>query len=489
MLFEDLDGVDPELKCPICTHPWHGPTALACPECEQIFCRACIENHLTKQNRCYSCHTDLDVDRLRPAPRKLQAMSRTNVRVVCANRPNGFCWKGPWGQYEAHMASCPCDPAKLQYVGEVNEGLKCAICLDALRDPEACPHCKELFCHACIHRALHSDKSCPHCRGMLSEDTLAEAPKQIAAVLAGLKVKCPSGCGWEGPRDEASRHLSACDACDRTGTAGQPSLQDRPAASVPGTARGNAAAKSRTTATRSTAEPQATAASSSRLSRRATRMSRADGAPSLEPVLAVGQLVWWVLGSVAGRVGDAVLELLIAPHVAFELIAASTGAAATAALPGDWTRGARAARHCLVTTLWVVMLGALVSLHSVIGAMWVLSCPPLLQVLLEDEGSQSAPHAYAVVEAVKQCALGASKSAVEDTSSDFEAAGDLTQPPRGFYASEEFNQWIFGKLPPDEENLAPDLDELTLVEASVAFACGTILGAVIFSAARYAFSV
>jgi hypothetical protein len=207
MFFEDKSSIPSELCCGLCKEPWRPEMAVSCPKCEEIFCRACIDDHLTK-SPCPKCNQNVDPKDMRPAHRQLKSMA-ASTPVLCPNRPGG-CWKGPWGELETHLRSCSFDPAKIIFVDEAHPDLRCEVCLNTLRAPETCPRCQQLFCGACLRQSLQRESKCPHCRGELVEDLVQEAPRQVTSMLAKLRVSCITKCGWIGPRSEYDAHLPAC---------------------------------------------------------------------------------------------------------------------------------------------------------------------------------------------------------------------------------------------------------------------------------------
>jgi hypothetical protein len=208
MFFEDKSSIPVELCCGLCTQPWSPETAVACPKCDEIFCRACIDDHLAKSTTCPKCKLNADPTDMRRPHRQLKSMA-AHTPVLCPNRPGG-CWKGPWGELDSHLRACPYDPAKIVFVDEVLPDLQCEICINPLRAPEACPRCQQLFCGACLRQSLQREPKCPHCRGELVEDLVQEAPRQVTSMLAKLRVSCSTECGWVGPRSEYDTHLPAC---------------------------------------------------------------------------------------------------------------------------------------------------------------------------------------------------------------------------------------------------------------------------------------
>jgi Mg-chelatase subunit ChlD len=208
MFFEDKSSIPVELRCGVCAHPWWPETAIACPKCEEIFCRVCIEDHLAKSTTCPKCHAEVDPKDMQRPHRQLKSMA-ARTPVLCPNRPGG-CWKGPWGELETHLRACPFDPSKIVFVDEADPDLQCEVCLSTLRAPEKCPLCQQLFCGACLRQSLQRESKCPHCRRELVEDLVQEAPRQVTSMLAKLRVSCITNCGWTGPHSEYDAHLPAC---------------------------------------------------------------------------------------------------------------------------------------------------------------------------------------------------------------------------------------------------------------------------------------
>jgi tetratricopeptide (TPR) repeat protein len=209
MFFEDISSIPVELRCGVCAQPWWPETAVVCPkgDCEEIFCRACIEDHLAKSTTCPKCVGHVNLKDM-PPPHPLLKSMAMRARVLCPNRPGG-CWKGPWGELETHLSACPYDPSKVIFVDE-DPDLQCLVCLSTLRAPETCPLCRQIFCGPCLYQSLQRESKCPHCRGELVEDLVQEAPRQVTSMLAKLRVSCVTSCGWIGPRSEYDAHLSEC---------------------------------------------------------------------------------------------------------------------------------------------------------------------------------------------------------------------------------------------------------------------------------------
>jgi hypothetical protein len=116
MFFEDKSSIPVELCCGLCEEPWWPEMAVACPKCEEIFCRACIEDHLAKSTTCPKCKQNVDLTDMR-RPHCQLGSAAASTPVLCPNRPGG-CWKGPWGELETHLRACPYDPSKIIFVDE-----------------------------------------------------------------------------------------------------------------------------------------------------------------------------------------------------------------------------------------------------------------------------------------------------------------------------------------------------------------------------------
>jgi hypothetical protein len=85
------------------------------------------------------------------------------------------------------------DLRALEYLGEFDDHLMCAIC--------RCPYirpirlkCDHIFCQRCFDRAQNlmgiNGSKCPSCRSP-TEDTYLSVPRIIANMIDDLKVKCP----------------------------------------------------------------------------------------------------------------------------------------------------------------------------------------------------------------------------------------------------------------------------------------------------------
>ena len=60
------------------------------------------------------------------------------------------------------MASL-CRENEFKFIGELDEDLKCLICLGVARDPLQHEECGKLFCKLCLEE-YGKDKPCPNCR-------------------------------------------------------------------------------------------------------------------------------------------------------------------------------------------------------------------------------------------------------------------------------------------------------------------------------------
>ena len=71
------------------------------------------------------------------------------------------------------------------FVNEPDRDLKCAICLDVVRDPLQHEECGKLFCKECIGR-YGRDKPCPHCR--------TEGSRYYRDIRSKRESPCVFGC-------------------------------------------------------------------------------------------------------------------------------------------------------------------------------------------------------------------------------------------------------------------------------------------------------
>ena len=70
----------------------------------------------------------------------------------------------------------------IKFIAELDDDLKCLICLEVARDPLQHEACGKLFCKECLEK-YGKDKPCPHCRAQQShyyEDKRSKFYKQCA---------------------------------------------------------------------------------------------------------------------------------------------------------------------------------------------------------------------------------------------------------------------------------------------------------------------
>ena len=83
---------------------------------------------------------------------------------------------------------------------------ECPVCLQILREPFQITCCGYAFCQVCIERVKQDNEPCPCCK--LNDFDKFE-DKRLKRTLYKFKVRCISGCGWEGELGELDGHLNS----------------------------------------------------------------------------------------------------------------------------------------------------------------------------------------------------------------------------------------------------------------------------------------
>ena len=82
---------------------------------------------------------------------------------------------------------------------------ECPACLLILREPFQVTCCGYAFCQECIQKIQQDNNPCPCCN---SKDFDKFEDKRLKRSLYHFKVRCNSGCGWEGELGELANHLN-----------------------------------------------------------------------------------------------------------------------------------------------------------------------------------------------------------------------------------------------------------------------------------------
>jgi hypothetical protein len=100
---------------------------------------------------------------------------------------------------------------------EVNEDLRCSICLEVFDQPLQISTCKHIFCANCIHQWINKcdeKPTCPHDRRKISRNSLKSAPKHVKKQIDHLIVKCQfrsNGCYAPVKYNELKQHQQNCE--------------------------------------------------------------------------------------------------------------------------------------------------------------------------------------------------------------------------------------------------------------------------------------
>lgn len=107
----------------------------------------------------------------------------------------------------------PIDLRALEYVGNYDHNLMCAICHCPFVFPVKLG-CEHVFCQRCVNQAMthqgRNSRTCPSCRRRIDQLTITPVPKILEHILDELLVKCPhesEGCHEEIPRCRVQDHM------------------------------------------------------------------------------------------------------------------------------------------------------------------------------------------------------------------------------------------------------------------------------------------
>lgn len=217
--FVDEAAVPRELICGACGHPWDILQCVACYNCEDVYCAACVEDMFAKDAVCVNkdCGRVVEPARFVQVHRTLRSLADAQVPVKCLNFVYGCDWVGVRSAAKSHETSCQrTKPQNHLFVDSVPEDLVCPICHEAFVDPAQLANCDHIFCEACLKQALSmtADK-CPVCSTVSANNAMGKVPKQIRAAVDSLRVKClnaAKGCIFVGPRKEYTAHVRSCTA-------------------------------------------------------------------------------------------------------------------------------------------------------------------------------------------------------------------------------------------------------------------------------------
>jgi len=192
--FAESDFVQPLQSrhlCELCDSLLKEPLQLSCGD---LFCRLCIEPHLTNDSRfvCPKCGEELDRDRPAFPDNSAKKEILTKLKVFCRNKLVGceesFCLRDK----DDHESRCPFEsrPCRFREWGceeSPAERDKDTHYADCAFRPVECPHCGE-----CVAKCRLDD---PH----------------LKDACLSVKMDCPFGCGRkELLREELNEHKLLC---------------------------------------------------------------------------------------------------------------------------------------------------------------------------------------------------------------------------------------------------------------------------------------
>ena len=98
-----------------------------------------------------------------------------------------------------------------RFVKQVDQGLRCAICKEVLKDPVQCCRNGHHFCRNCITENRRHSQNCPTCRDFV--ETLARPQPFLANTLSSLKISCDNserGCPKIVELGSLDTHVASC---------------------------------------------------------------------------------------------------------------------------------------------------------------------------------------------------------------------------------------------------------------------------------------
>lgn len=99
-------------------------------------------------------------------------------------------------------------------IGDVDEELKCGICLSLLENPVQLSECEHLFCVDCIRKSLDVHLFCPIDRRPIVHTQIRAPPKLVTNMISKLQISCDfqkNGCKCAVKVDRINEHIQNCD--------------------------------------------------------------------------------------------------------------------------------------------------------------------------------------------------------------------------------------------------------------------------------------
>uniref|UniRef100_A0A8D9EG61 E3 ubiquitin-protein ligase NRDP1 n=1 Tax=Cacopsylla melanoneura TaxID=428564 RepID=A0A8D9EG61_9HEMI len=123
-----IGEVDEELICSICSGVFEEP--LQAPTCEHAFCKACINEWISRQPTCPVDRLPITAAQLRPAPRLLRKLLSRLV-ISCDNASYGCTTAVKLDSYATHLTECEHNPKRPV---QCEQGCGSVIPMDELKD-------------------------------------------------------------------------------------------------------------------------------------------------------------------------------------------------------------------------------------------------------------------------------------------------------------------------------------------------------------------
>ena len=99
-------------------------------------------------------------------------------------------------------------------VDELDDELKCTLCLGLLKDPLQLSMCEHVFCSSCIQKWVAKDLTCPIDHQSLTHDKITKAPLILQRLLDKVKLTCEFskyGCKVVLPLSNLENHQLKCE--------------------------------------------------------------------------------------------------------------------------------------------------------------------------------------------------------------------------------------------------------------------------------------
>jgi hypothetical protein len=128
--YMNIDSIDEELRCAICTRPFHLPVYSS--QCGHTFCQSCIEKWLKNSSSCPTCRHEVTITDYTPVKTRIVLNQLSRLRMKCnsceqiniddRNKHEEIClkkiikctssdlncqWTGKREELNLHLTTCP----------------------------------------------------------------------------------------------------------------------------------------------------------------------------------------------------------------------------------------------------------------------------------------------------------------------------------------------------------------------------------------------